>query len=256
MTTISEDAVRLPWDYFLQKLPTKEAVTPQVEGYRSREWKNIRQSLLQNWRWEIPNDLEPHWVGPGTAVYWQEQRVRAWRFVSNETGEEISNTADNQDIGHRKQVWIGENKWEATGPLPAHAGGLAHYLNKGLRLRPPQEGVAAEILRESADLLEASSENVVPKVMFFCFRHEDRGKIGFSNWGAYLKHCSHYQERATETPPTEVLERAATFTWYCPLHDIGWNKAKSVGQHYKNERRRPGGTYHPTVEDMLVHKET
>ena len=251
MTT---DTVQLPWDYFLQKYARTENAVAMVNGYRLAEWKNTKRGLLQQYRWAIPEGLEPHWVEPGKAVYWQEQHVRVVRFVSNETEEEIPHTADNIDKGHNIQVWDGNGEWKPTGPLPAHAGGIAGYLKKGFRLRPPQEGVAAEILRESADLLEAASEEP-KKGQFICYRH-DKGKVGFDNWGAYVKHCQHYQETLLEAPPQDVLQRAATFGWYCPLHDVGWNKQKPVLQHYKSERKKPGGHYHPTVEDMLVKKET
>jgi hypothetical protein len=145
--------------------------------------------------------------------------------------------------------------WQPTSALPAdNASQVAHYLNKGFRFRPPQDGVASEYIRESADLLEESSEDQTATAKFFCYRHFDKGRIGFATWEAYLRHCSQYVEKPIESPPKEILEHAAQFTWYCPIHNIGFQKANLVRRHYRGESRRQGGQYHPTIEDMLVKK--
>ena len=255
MTTDLQEAesLQLPWNYFLQKNDSSDTAIAMIDGWRRTEWKSIQRLLFQEYRWELPDGLEPHWVRPGKAVYWHDQLVRVRRFVDNKSGNVIPHTVANLEKGHWEADWnpVGG---VPTGPLPANnASQLAHYLNKGFRLRPPKKGVAAEMQRESADLPEVVSESLSTAV-YFCRRHE-KGVLGFSTWDAYLKHCAHNQEAVTEAPPQEVLSRINRFKWYCPLHDIGFNHPNHAQRHYKTERRKPGGQYHPTVEDMLVKKD-
>ena len=252
MTTVTED-LQLSWDYFTrQGEGFSEQALRMIDGWRRTEWDSIVRYLLQDYHWEIPEGLEPHWVGPGKARYWQEQTKLERTFVDNETGDPLVHTGENLERGHMEGVWVTIG-WEPTGPLPAaNAGQVAHYLNKGLRLRPPREGVAAEIWRESADLPEAPSE--APPAPYTCFRHGEKGKMAFANWKAYIKHCTHYNEPPKETPPQEVLERMARFQWYCLNHDIGFNHKAHVTRHFKAEMRRAGRPFHMTVEDMQVQK--
>lgn len=248
--TLEAERLNLPWDHFLVD-PTEHARNV-IDGWRRTEWDAVVRQLLQEFRWVIPSGMEPHWVGPGKAIYWQEQVKREKRFVDNQTGEEIPHVTANVERGHYEGVWV-PTGWSPTGPLPANnASQLAHYLNKGLRLRPPVEGVDAEYQREAADLPEVSNEDPVAK--YFCHRHE-KGSLGFVTWKAYIRHCAASNEPPTETPPSEALERASHFRWYCHLHDVGFNQEKAVGRHYKTETRKPGGRLHPTVEEMRTDKE-
>lgn len=253
MTTVTAD-LQLPWDYFTrQGEGFSEQVLKMIGGWRRAEWDSVVRYLRQDFHWDLPDGLEPHWVAPGKARYWKKQTKYERTFVDNETGETISHTAENLDLGHYVGVWVTVG-WEPTGPLPAdNAGQVAHYLNKGFRLRPPLEGVVAETWRESADLPEAPSEDLVSP--YTCHRHGEKGTLAFANWKAYIKHCSHYNEPPTETPPQEVLERMATFKWYCANHDVGFNHVNHAARHFKAEMRRPGRPFHATVEDMLVKKE-
>ncbi len=252
-TATAEEQVYLPWDYFLTQTSPSDFVLASIDGYRRAEWKSSRQKLLKQYRWSIPEGMEPHWVAPQKAVYWQEKTTYKREFVSNVGEKPMEHTASNIDVGHWRRVKVGEGEWAPTGPLPAHAGAIAHYLNKGFRLRPPVAGVTDAIKRESADLLEVASENTKAEPKFFCYRHGEK-KMGFTNWDGYLKHCVHYGEHPAGDPPKEVLAKAANFVWYCVWHDVGFNKRKGIEQHYKSERKRPGGHNHPTVEDMLVDK--
>ncbi len=176
--------------------------------------------------------------------------------MSNTGEQPIQHTVHNLPMGHWARFKVGEGSWSPTSALPAYAGAIAHYLNKGFRLRPPLEGVEDAIKRESADLLEASASDE-PVARFFCHRHGDKGKMGFINWKAYIQHCDHYGEVPTEDPPPEVRARISKFHWYCAIHDKGWlpKQKKLAEQHYRTARGKPGGQNHPTVEDMLVNKE-
>jgi len=257
MTTViqQDNDLWLPWDHFLNK---ETNLTPSaiemIAVWRSNEWGEIVRHLLKEYNWVIPEGLEPHWLSRGKAVYWQEQNVLDRRFVDNISNKEIPNIAANIDHGHWERITTSMG-WQPTSALPAdNASQVAHYLNKGFRFRPPQDGVASEYIRESADLLEESSEDQTATAKFFCYRHFDKGRIGFATWEAYLRHCSQYVEKPIESPPKEILEHAAQFTWYCPIHNIGFQKANLVRRHYRGESRRQGGQYHPTIEDMLVKK--
>ena len=257
MTTVIEQEkdLRLPWDYFLNKregLSTAE--TEMILVWRSNEWNVIVRHLFTDFKWVIPEGLEPHWLSPGKAAYWQEQITLNKKFVDNITEKEILHSNKNVDQGH----WVRTNVssgWKPTSPLPAdNASQVAHYLNKGFRFRPPQDGVESEYIRESADLLEVSSEDLPVVAQFVCFRHLEKGKVGFVTWDAYLAHCAKYAEKPIENPPKEILEHAATFMWYCPIHNIGFQKETLVERHYHSESKKAGGQYHPTVDDMLVKK--
>lgn len=257
MTTATKEDVYLPWDYFFSKMTTTEHDKAAVNGYRRAEWKNIWRELRQQYRWDVSVGLEPHWVAPAKAVYWHQRTTYKREFVSNSGEQPITHTVSNLEMGHWARVKVSEGEWIPTGPLPAYAGAIAHYLEKGFRLRPPQDGVEDAIKRESADLLEASGEQDQPKVIYYCQRHADKGKMGFINWKAYIQHCDSYGEVPTADPPPEVLAKIKNFHWYCPIHDKGWkeNQRKLAEQHYTSARRKPGGQNHPTVTDMLVNKE-
>ena len=257
MTTVIEQDkdLRLPWDCFLNKESNLSTTAVEmIAVWRSNEWGEIVRHLLKEYKWVIPDGLEPHWLSPGKAAYWQEQIVLDKRFVDNISGKEIVHSSSNIDQGHWERT-DRSTGWKPTSALPAdNASQVAHYLNKGFRLRPPQNGVESEYIRESADLLEVSSENPPTGNKFFCFRHFEKGRIGFETWEAYLRHCDKYAEKPTEAPPHEILEHAAQFTWYCPVHNIGFMKSSLVRRHYRGESRKPGGQYHPTIDDMLVKK--
>jgi len=257
MTTVIEQEkdLPLPWDYFLNKEegPTATAVQ-MIAVWRSNEWGEIVRHLLAEYKWVIPDGLEPHWLSPGKAVYWQEQITLERRFVDNISNKEIPHTHTSVDQGHWERTLVSSG-WKPTSALPAdNASQVAHYLNKGFRLRPPQDGVESEYIRESADLLEVASENPPTGNKFFCWRHFEKGRIGFETWDGYLRHCDKYAEKPIETPPKEILEHAAAFVWYCPIHNIGFMKISLAKRHYHGESKKLGGQYHPTVDDMLVKK--
>lgn len=240
----------LPWDAFLdgeaerQRVPEAgrpaflRALRLRVESYRSLQWPNIKSQIAQQTQWVIPDGLEPHWVAPDTAVLWQEQKVRQRQVVAGPEGP------------HIEAVEVSQG-WQPTSPIPFNnAVQVGYWLDLGLRLRPPVNGVSMEVLRGmGVEPIPQKSQEIERR--FWCRRHE-KGPMGFVNWKAYIQHTIQYKEMPTETPPTEVLERARTFKFYCAVHDRGWNHKNLAARHVNTELRRPGRAVHPTVTDMEV----
>lgn len=220
------------WDSFLD-VGSRQT----VEVYRKIEWPNIKRALSKDFRIDLPEGLEPCWVSPGKAIYWQQQITR--RPV--QTGED--------SLGRPiREMQDFPEGWALTGPLPANnASQIAHYLNKGLRLRHPDQVVV-----EAEDPVppEALAETT-PEDQFFCNRHGYDRK-GFKTWKGYVSHCRYYHEPIEETMPAEVLARAATFTYYCQYHDKGYNNQGAATRHMRTELKRPGKPYHATVGEMRM----
>ncbi len=252
MTTVVERDLNLPWEHFLEKESPSENVRRNIDVFRQSDWKSIKRQLVAEYRWNLPEGLEPHWVSPGKAVYWHQQVQRKRTFVNDE-GDPIPFTTDNQDIGHWEITWD-DLGWEPTSPLPANnASALAHYLNKGFRLRPPLDGVEAEKQGvEPADLPE-SFEQPDERPIYRCKRHP-KGIVEFRSWDGYLKHCVHFKEPPTEKPPQDVLDLMAQWKYFCVLHNVGFNSPAHATRHYKAEMRKGGRAAHPTPDDMLVEK--
>ena len=131
MVTETND-VKLTWDAFLDD--EDDGVYSQVAGFRETEWHNIRRQLRNDYNWDVPDGLEPHWIAPGRAVFWQLQTVR----------ERVMRVDDNGR--NRPVIEDVERGWApTTAGLPAgSASQIAHWFDKGLRMRPPVDGVDAE----------------------------------------------------------------------------------------------------------------
>jgi hypothetical protein len=240
MVTATKDT-HISWDAFLGK-----ADRLAVEGFRESEWPNIKRKLGQApYNIRLAEGLEPHWIRSGKAVYWQPVILRK---RMEETGE------DGRMYRSIKEVHEG---WQPTlGGLPANnASQIAHYLGKGFRLRPPQDGVDVETLEAAvpSEALQAEPPAPVGKE-YFCYRHGWGQKV-FKNWKAYRNHCLYYDEVIEEEVPSEIMERMGRFKYYCVLHDKGFDSIKLAGTHYTIETRRPGKLYHPTVDEMHVRGE-
>jgi len=187
---------------------------------------------------------------PGRAIWWQEQISRVRQFVDRETREVIPNTTANQDKGE----WVineVNSGWQPTTAFPTNnATQIANYLKKGVRLRPPVDGVDAVVF-DAAALPEVQAEPPAPERTFVCTRHE-HGRVSFPTWSAYITHCKHHREKPQETPPEDVLDRMMTFEYYCPVHDIGFQNRKLVARHLR-------GPQHKGVklseDDLRAHKE-
>ena len=202
VTEKEEAILSLPWDHFVS-----EQDRPHIEAFRKYEWKNIRKDLLKEFRWDIPDNLEPNWARAGKCFYWQEVK----------------------------------SGWVPVGPLTANnASVIAHYLNKGFRLRPPRDGVEVESLIEAADAQAVVEQTVAmdeeqAKAAFVCRRHEK--PTGFVNWKSYIHHCTLWGERPDEAQiPPEIVARASQFPYYCYIHNRAFRNKRLAERHLREER--------------------
>lgn len=253
----AEKDLVLPWNVFLERqIREGDAIRPEglreqfaqelrngVNSFRLQDWKNIKRDLLQRHHWELPDGLEPHWIGPGTAVYWQQQ-VRRER------------------VERKKGIWSIEDRYEGWAPtlqgLPANnASQIAHYLDKGLRLRPPDSALDA---KQVAELLpEGKTEEKPQEFIYFCGRHPEHGSTGFRTWEQYIKHCDHNMEPVEFEAPAAVKERMQGYKYFCILHNTGFNNYRLAYRHWQVERRlsphKKAFRFHQSVSDMRVKKE-
>lgn len=262
MAQVEAADLKLPWDYFLERgLEPNPRLTAEqrqrrldglrrlVEGFRRTEWPNIRREVGQYKvqaptgeyiYWDIPEEMEPHWVEPGKAVYWQETVVRRGVTKTDEEGHayrELEETSAG---------------WGPTNPLPAdNASQIARYLAKGLRLRPPSNGLGVEALSAAvlSDPPQDNAEDTPP--LYYCRRHGYDTK-GFRTWKAYLQHCTRYQESLEHETPPEVVEFARQFRYYCGMHNKGFNSDRGAILHIRTEQRRPRGSIHLSLDQMEV----
>jgi hypothetical protein len=230
MTTATRQRIRL-WDFLLgEDAPAR----PVVEMWRETNWRNIKIQLLSEFGAEVSDSREPHWVGPGTAVWYQNRinRLRVEKDGHYEFREE-------------------ETGFLPTDPLPCNNASLIHrYLEKGLRLRPLEYDVDIEA-SETADSPNGSRE---PQQTFHCKRHPT-GSYRFDKWGTYLHHCNHYRESIEEKPPGAIIERMGQFRWYCLRHDVGWRSQRAVRHHVGFYSDDQLGLRHATLVQMEVKKE-
>ena len=242
MVTETND-VRLTWDAFLDD--EDDGAYSQIEGFRETEWHNIRRQLRNDFSWDIPDGLEPHWTAPGRAIFWQQQIIRERVMRVDDRGR------------NRPVVEDVERGWApTTSGLPAgSASQIAHWLDKGLRMRPPVDGVDAEALMAAvpSDRIEVEPEPI-PEDVFFCYKHGMKQR-GFKTWKLYAAHCAAYREIPELEPPDDVKEAMKAFKFYCLLHNVGFNNNALARRHVRNELRKPGKPVHQTLEQMMVQKE-
>ena len=239
MVTETND-VKLTWDAFLND--EDDGVYSQVAGFREAEWHNIRRQLRNDYNWDVPDGLEPHWIAPGRAVFWQLQIVRERVMRMDDHGR------------NRPVIEDVERGWTpTTAGLPAGSSSqIAHWLDKGLRMRPPVDGVDAETLKAAvpSDRIEVEPEPE-PENVFFCDRHGWK-QHGFKTWKSYTAHCVAYRELPEVEPPGEVKEAMKAFKFYCLLHNVGFNNNALATRHVRNELRKPGRSVHQTLDQMNV----
>lgn len=255
MVIEAERDVYLDWNAFLEAdvdkvalpAPTRERVLRQrqagLDAFREFEWPKIRSELNRLHGLAVSEGLEPHWVEAGSAVYWQEQIQRQRK--------EVGTTPDGTIIREMQDVFEG---WRPTSPLPANsAGQIAYYLQKGLRLRPPTNGVDVEVLSAAvpADALQRPDASP-PARTFKCQRHGDLR--AFTTWKAYIQHCTHRRESLEEVAPKAVVEMAKGYMYYCYLHNKGFNNPKIMQRHIKKELSKGGRAVHLSMEQMLMQK--
>jgi hypothetical protein len=211
-------AVSLKWDYFLDKVKERESPDGQesiqnhVNAFRVREWRGMVR-LLAAKGFEVSAEIEPHWIGPGKAVLWQEQ-------VSS----------------HIEQgAWVESNNgWHPTAPLPvASADGLGLYLLKGFRLRPPvAEGSEVEDVEDV--------EGAPPPEAYLCTRHEHKGVVSSPTYKAYRRHCRYHGE-TVQYPPKD-----SSSLYICPICGYDTNSKRLAGHHARGNFTRK----HTTVLSM------
>ena len=151
-----------------------------------------------------------------------------------------------------------KNGWKpVTSGLPAaNASLIAHYLEKGFRLRPPENGVSSET-KEAAELPEVSLEPEPPKPSpYICRNHfEEKGDIGFATWKGYLRHCDYMNEEITLDLPDSVKKRMKEFPYYCVRHDLSFKNWRSATRHRITQIGKQVSKHHQSVEEMKTTKD-
>jgi len=226
MTTATADT--LTWDSFLTweadrlKGMSEErrrgflvALRENVEAFRSANWNGIKRGLEQDYK-KVAR-VEPHWTGPGTALYWQEQVFRERKMGPD--GPYIEETRQG---------------WKVTGPFPAdNPSQINHYLEKGFRLRPPEFGVDVEAFESAVPPEVTQDEQEDPA--FRCRYHID-GVRSFANWKGYLQHCDRYGEVPDQKPPPDVQKMVRKARYACPVHWSRYPSKKAAVHHLKTQR--------------------
>jgi hypothetical protein len=255
--------IRMPWDAFVdmevaRSVPHEDArpardrsVRAMITRFRANEWPRIKTELAtRNWPdafdknnsshpWVVPDDLEPHWTGPGKAVYWQQE-------------QKLPSLVWNESLKRTERIPGGDGEWKPTLPLPANpASQIAHYLGKGFRLRPPRDA-AEEASLKKIQPVEPAPEPVPEPPRFECNRH-GLDRRAFSTWKGYLAHCLVYKELPDAAlVPLEVHERSQAFPYYCTIHDKGFTNKKLAERHIKIEKRRQVFALHLNLEDLRM----
>ena len=246
MVELQDKTSRLPWDNFVDDEVNPDAYN-HIDRFRESEWPNIVRELAKEpYKIELPVGLEPHWVAPGKAVYWSELIVR-------EKVEKTNYGATYWGLEDVSHGWFPSSEKHG---LPANnASTIAHYLNKGFRLRPPEAGVSVETLQstftaEALELIDQEPEED-DYVEYVCRRQNNRARR-FKSWKAYVAHCAQYREEIEADVPEAIAEKMQEFLYFCLLHNKGFGNKKSAWRHVRSELRRPGKAAHPSTEQMKI----
>jgi len=256
----NEEMVALPWDAFVareidnlpipdeRRLDLAESAREHIDAFRELEWPNIKIQLRSEpYSINIPDNLEPHWVSAGKAVWWQRQVIRQ-RVERTDSEGRIYQTLEDVDYG-----------WQPTNAgLPTlNASQIAAYLQKGLRLRPPLFGVDDERLKSAvpSEALQAAYESddepeLQPEP--YIDRRLGAKQRVFHSWESYAKFCASNGLDFEYDIPEYVVEHAQQFTWYCYIHNVGFHSKRMAQQHYRERRRRPASSAHKSLTEMLV----
>ena len=237
---LEEREVTLPWDCFIKdelvgrnpyldddnaKLESAFARERlSIEHWKATEWAYIVKEL-KDFSFVISEDIEPHWVSPARAVLWQRQTTRK---------REVSEKG--------KVKFVDETTgWSPTKGQPiGNASQLAYYFRKGLRLRPPQNGV--EDVRHLQDI-EATSPAEPLEVKEPAKYLDNRlptGTIGFDTWKGYLRHCERHKLTPEHEPPDEIKRTMLNYEYFDVLRNKGFVNRKSAYLHAKDIQRKTG----------------
>lgn len=237
---LEEREVTLPWDCFIKSelvgrnpyLDDDDAKLESafaherlsIEHWKATEWAFIVKELKE-FSFVISEDIEPHWVSPARAVLWQRQTTRK---------REVSEKG--------KVKFVDETTgWSPTKGQPiGNASQLAYYFRKGLRLRPPQDGV--EDVRHLQDI-EATSPAEPLEVKEPAKYLDDRlptGTIGFDTWKGYLRHCERHKLTPEHEPPDEIKRTMLNYEYFDVLRNKGFVNRKSAYLHAKDIQRKTG----------------
>jgi len=237
---LEEREVTLPWDCFIKdelvgrnpyldddnaKLESAFARERlSIEHWKATEWAYIVKEL-KDFSFVISEDIEPHWVSPARAVLWQRQTTRK---------REVSEKG--------KVKFVDETTgWSPTKGQPiGNASQLAYYFRKGLRLRPPQDGV--EDVRHLQDI-EATSPAEPLEVKEPAKYLDNRlptGTIGFDTWKGYLRHCERHKLTPEHEPPDEIKRTMLNYEYFDVLRNKGFVNRKSAYLHAKDIQRKTG----------------
>lgn len=198
----------------------------QIQSWRDRYWKGIEHRLRKEHSLRLL--YEPIWVAQGSAIFWQKPNYLY------------------------KAPLASESKWAPTGALPANTPSvIARYLEKGLRLRPPDVGVDVEPCDPESALPSDAVQPVIGEeelpVLYSCKRHGS-SQYRFKSWSTYTIHCSSKRELLEYNPPVQEQKKALKFEYYCHLHGKGFNNIGSLVEHIKMKARQ--GIPHPEILDM------
>ena len=247
MVGLQDRTSRLPWDNFVPD-EADSNVHLHIDRFRESEWPNIVRELAKEpYNIVLPEGLEPHWVAPGKAVYWSERIVREV-VVMEEYG--ISKRVL-EDVS---QGWFPASEEHG---LPANnASTIAHFLNKGFRLRPPEAGVADETLQstctaETLELIDQEPEEELETETYVCRRHGNKSRT-FKSWKGYVNHCTYFKELLEEEVPESVRLKMAEHPYFCLQHNKGFASEAGASRHMRNELSKGGKAVHFSVEQMKI----
>jgi len=261
MTTETADTLnpleKLPWDSFLEEHILRESrpgpererlhkasmdqVRRSIEGFRAQEWSTIKRDLAMEHLWNIPEGLEPHWVSPGAAVYWQQDLLRT---VVKQTDEDGHSYTDIE--------WVPGDWLPTTSGLPANNSSvIAGYLNNGFRLRPPGT-MDVEVLKllVPPDALQAITQVEPERAPYWCYRHKEGDRFPFKTWEVYMRHCVANSESPEYEIPGEIMDKAKEYPYFCHNHVIGFKTKRAATQHIRTEQGRMTKAIHVSLGDM------
>jgi hypothetical protein len=237
---LEEREVTLPWDCFIKdelvgrnphleddNVKLEAAIANEkltIEHWKVTEWAYIVKEL-KDFSFVIAEDIQPHWVSPARAVLWQRQTTR--KREVNESG---------------KVKFVDETTgWSPTKGQPiGNASQLAYYLRKGLRLRPPRDGVEdVRLLTELEATSPAEPLEEKPLAKYLDNRLPT-GLIGFDTWKGYLRHCERHKLAPEQEPPDSIKRTMLNYEYFDVIRNKGFINRKAAWLHAKEIQRKTG----------------